>query len=129
MRCANDLHELDPHDGWRAPNGPRCRECYLARGRRYNRSEKGQARDTAYARRRYEKDKTEGICTQTGCHEPTWGTRCSYHAALDRERSAQYGMFGSSEGLAESIPTRAQHIPEESEAVTTAMAEALGGVS
>jgi hypothetical protein len=41
MRCRNGLHEIDPDDEWRGPNGARCRECYIETQDRYNASDKG----------------------------------------------------------------------------------------
>jgi hypothetical protein len=59
MKCRNGLHELDPADPWRASNGARCRECYLAAQDRYNESRKGVARSCRYFERRYYSDKLE----------------------------------------------------------------------
>jgi hypothetical protein len=50
--CRNGLHEIDPADSWRASNGARCHECYLARNARYDQSEKGRGKrqDWYYSR-------------------------------------------------------------------------------
>jgi hypothetical protein len=48
MKCKNGLHDLEPADTWRSSNGARCRECYLARNARYDRSEKGRAKRQAW---------------------------------------------------------------------------------
>jgi hypothetical protein len=48
MKCANGLHELDPDDLWRRSNRARCRECYYATQRRYDKSAAGLRRKIDY---------------------------------------------------------------------------------
>jgi hypothetical protein len=54
VTCRKGLHELDPDD--RAPNGSRCRECYLATHRRYNGTDKGVRRYEEWFERHYYSD-------------------------------------------------------------------------